>query len=489
MLEKLGRCLLVLVVGFLAVFALGSGTPAHAAQAVLDDISKPWKGDFEDMLKRRKMRALVVYNKLFYFLDGATQRGASYEALKNFEDYINKKYKLKTRKMHVVFIPVTRDRLLPALREGLGDIAVANLTITGERQQMVDFSDPVYKNVSEVLVTGPSAPPIKNRDELAGQTIYVRESSSYFESLTALNRDFSGRGLKPVKLVPADEYLEDSDLLEMVNAGLIPMIIVDSHKAEFWKDVFKSIKVHPDITVRGGGQIAWAFRKQSPTLKAVVNQFVGRNKQGTLTGNIILKRYLQQNEWARNPLNTDELAKFETMAKVFQKHAKSYDFDWLMLIALGYQESQLDQTKRSKAGAIGVMQLLPSTAKDKNIGISKIEKLDNNVHAGAKYLRFLEDRYFGDPKIDEVNRTLFSFAAYNAGPARIARLRKEAAQRGLDPNVWFGHVEVLAAKRIGRETVQYVSNIYKYYIAYRLPLGRADKREKAREALIRAAKD
>ena len=424
MLKKHGPYLPLLVLGCLTVFVLDSATPTHAAQAVLEDIAQPWKGDFELMLKRRRVRALVVYNRLFYFLDGAKQRGASYEALKNFEAYINKKYKLRTRKMHVVFIPVTRDRLLPALREGLGDIAAANLTITGERQQVVDFSEPVYKNVSEVLVTGPSAPPIKNRDQLAGETIYVRKSSSYFESLTALNSDFLNRGLKPARLVPADEYLEDSDLLEMVNAGLIPMIIVDSHKAEFWRDVFKSIEVHSHIKVREGGQIAWAFRKKSPTLKAVVNQFVNRNKQGTLPGNIILKRYLQENEWARNSLNTDELAKFESMAKVFQKHAKNYDFDWLMLIALGYQESQLDQRKRSKAGAIGVMQLLPSTAKDPNVGIPKIDKLDNNVHAGTKYLRFLRDRYFDDPKIDEVNRTLFSFAAYNAGPARIMRLRK-----------------------------------------------------------------
>lgn len=139
-----------------------------------------------------------------------------------------------------------------------------------------------------------------------------------------------------------------------------------------------------------------------------------------------------------------------------------------MLAALGFQESQLNQSRRSHTGAVGVMQILPSTAADKNINIKGIEKLENNIHAGAKYLRFLQDRYFSDKEFDKINRDLFTFAAYNAGPTRVARLRKEAEEAGLDTNIWFGNVEIIAANKIGRETVQYVSNIYKYYIAYRL---------------------
>ena len=145
-----------------------------------------------------------------------------------------------------------------------------------------------------------------------------------------------------------------------------------------------------------------------------------------------------------------------------------------MLAALAFQESKIDQDKRSHAGAVGVMQVLPTTAKDKNINIADIEKIDPNIHAGTKYLRFMMDRYFDDPKIDRLNRGLLAFASYNAGPAKISKLRKEAAAMGLDPNLWFRNVEVVAAKRIGRETVNYVSNIFKYYLAYRII---ADKKE------------
>jgi membrane-bound lytic murein transglycosylase MltF len=431
-------------------------------------INEVWTGDFDGVVKRRVIRALVVYNKMLYFLDGATQRGTSYDGLKEFEKFVNKKLKTRTLKINVVFIPVTRDKLLPALVKGLGDIAAANLTITPERKKTVDFSDPLLTNVSEILITGPAAPAIKCLDDLAGKKIHVRPSSSYYGSLKRLNASFKKQGKPPVKIIPADEYFEDSDLLEMVNSGLIPMVIVDNHKARFWAEIFDHITLHPDIVVNTGGEIAWAIRKNSPKLKAVVNEFVKGHKKGTLLGNIVFKRYLKTNKWARNSVSPKELKKFQDTVALFRKYADQYGFDYLKIIALAYQESQLDHSKRSHAGAIGIMQLLPSTAKDPNVNIPDIKVLEKNIHAGNKYLRFLDDRYFSDSSIDRFNQVLFTFASYNAGPGKVTRLRKEAAKMGLDPNVWFGNVEVVAAKRIGRETVQYVSNIYKYYIAYRL---------------------
>ena len=162
------------------------------------------------------------------------------------------------------------------------------------------------------------------------------------------------------------------------------------------------------------------------------------------------------------------MRKFDETAHLFQEYGDRYAFDWLMVMSQAYQESRLDQSLRSHAGAIGVMQLLPSTAKDKNVNVGDITELENNIHAGNKYLRFIRDRYFESEPMDDLNKTLFAFASYNAGPARVSRLRTEAEQQGLDPNVWFDNVESVAAQRIGRETVDYVSNIYKYWIAYRL---------------------
>jgi membrane-bound lytic murein transglycosylase MltF len=418
------------------VLATGAGLTAADEQVQRREmlgLHEKWMGDFDGMVERRKIRALVTFNKMFYFLDGPTQRGVAYELLKEFETFVNKRLKTRTLKINMIFIPVGRDELLPALRDGRGDIAAANLTITKDRQKIVAFSDPFLKNVSEVLVTGPTAPKVSVVDDLSGKEIHVRPSASYFESLTRLNTSFRQRGRPEVKIIPAEEYLEDGDLLEMVNASLIPMVIVDSHKAQFWQDIFGDITVHPEIAINTGGHIAWAFRKQSPKLEAMANEFIKGHKKGTLLGNILYKRYLRNNKWVSNSLTDNDLRRFKDMLSLFKKY-----------------------------------QILPSTAADRNVNIPNIEQLENNIHAGAKYMRFLHERYFANGELDELNRHLFAFAAYNAGPARVAKLRREATALGLNPNEWFDNVEIVAAKRIGRETVQYVSNIYKYYVAYRL---------------------
>ena len=445
-------------------------------------LDEEWLGDLDGMAERGVVRALVVYSLGQYFLDGATQRGATYEALAAFEKHLNAQLGRRPVKVSVLMIPVQRDELLPALERGLGDVAAANLTITESRLEQVEFSEPLLADVRELVVTGPGAPwTLASLDDLAGRELCVRRSSSYWESVAALNEDFRSRGLKPVEVTPAEEFLQDEDILDMVNAGLIPATVVDSHKAAFWKEIFGQIVGHEGLAVRTGGEIGWAFRKGGPKLAEMVNGYVRKHRQGTTTGNVVLNRYLKQTKWALNALAGEDRRRFEKTVDIFKEYGQRYDFDHLMLAALAYQESRLDHSARSKAGAVGVMQLLPSTAADPNVGIPDITSLENNIHAGTKYLRFLRDRYFSEPAIDPINQTLFSFAAYNAGPARIRQLREEAVRGGvLDPNVWFGNVEHVAARRVGRETVQYVSNIAKYFVAYKLAVRQLELRDVAR---------
>lgn len=480
----MGKRSLTTVIVFVAALVFSLVTTnimeTEAVESLLK-LDEKWAGDFDGMAERHLIRALVPFSKTFYFLDGPDQRGLTYDALREFEKYVNKQLGKKTLTVRLVVIPTRRDRLLPALVEGLGDIAAGNLTITPERQKLVDFSAPGFTGVDEIIVTGPKAPPIKTIDDLADKEIHVRASSSYYESLKHLNARFKKERKRRMKLVLADEYLEDEDLLEMMNACLIPMIVIDSHKGEFWSQIFKDLTLHPDIKVRTGGQIGWAIRKNSPKLKEVINGFMKTHKKGTLMGNILFKRYLQNTKWVRNSLNEKALQRFKEAIEFLRKYSDQYDFDWLMIAALAYQESGIDQSKRSPAGAIGVMQVLSSTASDPNVNIPSIEELENNIHAGVKYLRFIEERYFEREPMDELNKTLFSFASYNAGPARVAKLRGEARQTGLDPNVWFRNVEIIAAKRIGRETVQYVSNIYKYYVAYRLIVDKLDLKKELKK--------
>jgi membrane-bound lytic murein transglycosylase MltF len=425
-----------------------------------------WVGDLDGMIERREIRALVTYSQTFYFLDGPHQKGISYEALQHFEKWLNEELGRGTLKVRVVIIPVGRDQLIPALVDGRGDLAAANLTITGSRSELVSFSDPFLSGVSELVVTPRGAEPLGRVEDLSGREVVVRRSSSYYESLQRLNRRFAAEGLPRVELTLAGEHLEDEELLEMVNAGLIPAVVVDSHKARFWEQIFDGIELHPEAAVATDREIAWAVRADSPKLRERVGEFLRENRKGTLMGNILFKRYLRSTRWVEKSLSQESLGRFGDTVALFRKYAEVYEFDWLMLVALAYQESRLDQDLRSRAGAVGVMQILPSTAADPKVDIRDIHLLERNIEAGTKYLRFLRSRYFADPKLDGANRTYFTFAAYNAGPRRIAQLRDEAARDGLDPNVWFDNVEVVAARRIGRETVQYVSNISKYHMAY-----------------------
>ncbi len=411
------------------------------------------RGDLEEMVTRGRVRALVTLSKTHYFLDGATQRG-------------NQRLGRKALPVRVVVIPVHRDELLPALERGLGDLAAANLTVTPERLERVDFAAPFADTVRELVVTGPSGPVLTTLDDLAGAEVHVRRSSSFWGSLEALNASFVGRGLEPVRIEPAEEFLETEDLLEMVNAGVLPATVADEHIARFWSSVLDNLRVNDGLPIREGGAIAWAVRKDAPRLTAIVSEFARTNQAGTLTANVLLARYLRDNAWVRNPLAGGDRRRFDTSVELFRTYGERYGFDYLMLTALAYQESQLDQSVRSHVGAIGVMQIKPDTAADPNVGITGIDTIENNIHAGTKYLAFLRERYFADPQIPRLDRHLLLFAAYNAGPARVAKLREEAAEGGLDPNRWFGNVEVVAARRIGRETVQYVANIAKYYVAY-----------------------
>ena len=190
---------------------------------------------------------------------------------------------------------------------------------------------------------------------------------------------------------------------------------------------------------------------------------------GTSFGNTLLRRYLQDTKWVRNSTSGEEMKKYRAIVAIFQKYAAEYNFDYLMLAAQGYQESLLDQSRRNRSGAVGIMQVIPKYAAASPINVPNVATAEGNIHAGAKMLRNIADTYFDDPGIDSVNRTLFVFASYNAGPNRIARLRSEAANMGLDPNIWFGNVELLAAKDIGQETVTYVGQYLQ--ILHRLQAG------------------
>jgi membrane-bound lytic murein transglycosylase MltF len=441
------------------------------------EANRKFTGDLDEMLKRRVIRIGVAYNRTHYFIDKGVQRGLAYEAFKLLEDELNATIKVPKDRIYVVMIPMSRDEMGKALLEGRVDLLAANFTITPERRKVVDFSNPVRSDVNEIVVTGPGAPPIATKADLSGQEVFVRENSSYHQHLVQLNQRLKDQGVPEVKIRLAPMALEDDDILEMVNAGLAKITVVDNFLGDFWTQVFTNLKAHPNVALTLNGEIAVAMRPNSPLLKARIDAFIKKNGMKTAFGNMMLKRYLVSTKFAKSATASADMARFMKIVELFRKYSAQYKMDFLLMAAQGYQESGLDQSVRSPVGAIGVMQVMPATGKDMKVG--DISEIESNIHAGVKYIRFVIDHYKDEP-MDDLNKGLFAFASYNAGPGRLRQLRAEAAKRGLNPNLWFNNVEQIASERIGRETVTYVSNIYKYYVAYKLAMEQMEERRKAK---------
>jgi membrane-bound lytic murein transglycosylase MltF len=434
--------------------------PGYATQHFIDDL---------DVLRKRKViRALVTPGKSDFFIVEGRPRGLQAAFLREYEKYLNAGVEYDELRVRVVYIPVAFSELIPALIEGRGDIAAGMLTITPKRQKLVAFASGRGRAVSEVVVARRGVPAPSSVDDLSGRNVYVLRGSSYVEHLQALSRRLEDSGLDPIVIEEADARLRSEDIMELLNAGVVDLTVVDDYKARMWANVLPEMIVLDALKVHSGGYLGWAIRKNNPQLLESVQAFVQTVRKGTLTGNVLWKRYMETTKWIRNPVEEEERARLGRFVSMFRKYGELYGFDYLALAAQAYQESRLDPGRRSTHGAVGIMQLLPSTAADPNVGISDIGEVENNIHAGAKYLAFLRDRYFSATELDEEDRLAFSWAAYNAGPARVRQMRDTALATGLDPDRWFQNVEYAALELVGQETVRYVANVYKYYVAYRL---------------------
>ena len=439
---------------------------AEAEAAIIANALQPWTGDLDGMVERGMIRVAIPYGFLTYFIDGADQRGVTYESVEQFGIFLKEQRDISG--VTIVVIPARRDEVFPMVVDGRADVAAGTLTVTDERKAIVDFSDPFRTDLREVFVTGPATPTGATLDDLAKLEIHIRRSSSFFEHLTALNGEREAAGLPTFSLVEVDENLKTEDLIEMVHAGLIPATVADEPVAELLSQIFADIVIHSDHPLGEGYAYAWAIRKNSPQLAEALNAYVETARQGSMLGNMIVKKYTADTDWAVVGLGLDGQDRLKRVGLLFRQYGEQYEFDWIMMAAQGYQESHLDQSKVSPVGAIGVMQILPTTAADPNVGIPDISTEENNIHAGIRYMRFLHDRYFDDPALSELDQILFTFGAYNAGPGNVNKARKLAAEMGLDPNVWFDNVEIAIAKAVSREPVIYVRNIYKYYVAFEL---------------------
>lgn len=439
-------------------------------------VREPSSGDLPSILKETFLVVGTTYAVPYYFFspDGR-ERGYDYLLLHAYVRHLNHKYRRHKLPLTAAFLPLDYNRLTPALEQGYVDVVAAGLTITPSRGEQVAFTIPYLSGVKELVVAHKAVAGLKSLDSLAGRRVFVRRSSSYFQSLLKLNRRLVGKGLPEVKIVQADETLSTGDILEMVNAGIQDITVADNQMARVWASALKHLRVYDKLALRTGGKLAMMVRKSNPKLLASLNQFIKGHKKGTLLGNIYFNRYFKNTRWIKNPLDRAFKNRLSKYIKWFKLYGKKYGIDWVLVAAQAMQESGLEPGKKSTAGAIGIMQVLPSLAKEQHFKVGDLYKAQYNIKAGVQYLDFLRDTYFDNKNISPDNQLRFALAAYNAGPGAIERMRRKAAKMGLNPNKWFGNVEIATLKYIGRETVRYVRNINKYYVSLKLAVKQFDE--------------
>ncbi|QWD63663.1 transglycosylase SLT domain-containing protein [Polynucleobacter sp. MWH-UH2A] len=429
-----------------------------------------WTGTYDQMLERGLIRVAVPYDRTIYINDKGTPRGLAVDMARVYESWANAKNAGQGKnKVVVKLIPVARADLFTALSSGKADIVIGNLGVHQSLPNSNEFLlNHAFRFNREVLISGPSSINVANIQDLSGQTVYGGPNINFDATLQPLNKDLKKAGKSPVNLVSPLGVLDDEDLLEIVDAGLIPFVIVADWKAKLWQPVYKQLEIHNDIYADDLGWVGSAVRASNADLNAELSEFYRTDIFNKALDAFHEQEYKDHAKGLKDPVEKSAWARFESMRLLFDKYGTEYKIDPLFIASLGFQETLLNQNLVSKVGAVGVMQLMPTTGNA--LGVGDIHLLEPNIHAGADYMNELITKYFPNINFTGNNRAIFAVASYNIGPNNVAKARDLAKQQGFDPDQWFGNVEFAAAEHMGYEPMVYVRNVYKYFISYELKL-------------------
>jgi membrane-bound lytic murein transglycosylase MltF len=467
--------------------ASGPGEPADAGRAdeappidplaglavapLARHVGERYPASLANVVEKRFLRVLTSRNAFDFFLYDGRRGGYQYEMVRSFTRFLNERHAGPpgTPPIQFELIPVHDDQLIPLLLEGAGDLIAARLTKTPGRAERVRFSS-AYRTVDELLVTHDEAPEVESIEDLSGQTVSVRRSSSYHASLVRLNERLSKAGRPPVRIDLVDETLETERILELVAARRLSFTVADSLVAELAIRIHPHLRIVDGVVLRRNGELAWATLPSAEGLVEEMNRFLAHYEEGSLLGNLAVQKYFETEGRLAKRFAEGDQSRISDFDAIFREQAGRFGLDWRLVAAMAYQESRFDPAAHNRWGAIGLLQVKPKTAREPYVDIPEIEgpaNADNNVQAGLKYLNWIKGRYFDPiPGMREQDRIRMALAAYNAGPRTLARARSRARKLGLDPDRWFRHVEQALLEMRKAEPVKYVSEINQRYLAY-----------------------
>jgi len=438
------------------------------------------KTELEIIKERKELVALTGYSAYSYFIYKGEPMGFEYELVKKLAEHFNVNLTLK--------VVNNIDSMFQMLNSDEGDLIAFNLTITKERLEKVDFTKPV-NTIKQVLVQRKpdnwmkmklheiEKQLIRDPAELIGKTVFVRSNSAYVQRLINLSDEIGG----DINIVEAEPELTTEDLIAQVAFGEIDYTISDDNIAHLNSVYYRNIDAETDISL--SQRIAWAIRKDDREILSAVDNWLDSIKK-TVDFAVIYKKYFT-NRYAFKKRVTSKyfsntgggISKYDDLIK---KYSKIVGWDWRLSASLVYQESQFDPNTKSWAGAVGLMQLMPNTAKQ--FGITNLKNPELNIKGGFKYLAYL-DNLWKETITDSTERIKFVLASYNIGPGHITDARNLAEKYDANPNIWFDNVEVYLKLKSkpkyyndkvvkrgyarGKETVKYVKEILERYEQYK----------------------
>lgn len=393
--------------------------------------------DLPEIKEKGALTAITSYSSTSFFIYRGQLMGFEYELLRWLADYLELELEIQ--------IAENLDRLVTMLNTGAGDIIAHNLTITKERKEYLLFTD-YHTLTKQVLVQRKPEnwrrmkrhniddQLIRNPIELIGKPVHVRLNTAYYERMQNLSEEIGG----DIIIVLAPSNFVTEEIMKMVADNDIKYTIADQNIALLNQTYYPILDVETDVSFPQ--QIAWAVRKNSPELHAAVNNWINEIR-GSTKYNVIYNKYFKNKKAFKKRIKSEffsrtgnRISKYDDIIK---KYASEIGWDWRLLASLIYQESNFNPKTRSWAGAVGLMQLLPGTAK--SFGVNDLQNPEENLKAGTAYLRYLSDYWKQIP--DSLMRQKFILASYNAGPGHVTDARNLSQKFKRDPDQWDDHVE------------------------------------------------
>ncbi|MQG93349.1 transglycosylase SLT domain-containing protein [Pseudomonas sp. MN1F] len=388
--------------------------------------------------------------------------GIEYYRLRGLEHYLNARA-ADGQQIRLKLIPRAKEQLLGALQRGEGDLAAPGELLDPAVTGGVNSSAPVVDQVPLLLVGRKGERSYTRAEQLSGRTVALTSASAAGAVIQQLNQQLALRKRAPIKIEWVDSTLAVEDVLEMVQAGIYPLTMVERPIAQRWARVMPNLRLDSRVQLGQAQAMRWYVRRDATMLLATVDRFL-QGYRAPENQDAAFERIYRRQYRVHNPLARKDRQRLDSLRAVLQKHGEAQQIDWLNLAALAFKESTLNPAARGSGGAHGLMQITPSAAQ--RVGVSDTGSVDGNVQASARYLALIRRKFFASPQINERERMAFVLAAYNLGPERVQAMRAEARKRGLNGNQWFFQTERIAMEQVGMGPVNFVNSVNKYFLAF-----------------------